>query len=221
MKIPPSIAAIAPDGQLTPAQRRHFLLALSLRRQQAGTGSAPQFLRRRTAMISWPDLRTILKGLRWTTVGAVATRAYMPERMTKDLDILVHYQDGDEALARLQKAGFQTASELSIAGYLLNAPDGTEIDLLLIPFAWLDEAFQQHQQDAAKYPVLDLPYLVLMKMEAARVQDTADLSKMLGLTSHEDLARIREVVARYLPEAAEDLESLIYLGRLEMKDVHD
>ena len=58
----------------------------------------------------------------------------MPERMNSDFDILVHFEDGDGALARLQDAGFHIATELSIPGYMLNASDGTEIDLLLIPF---------------------------------------------------------------------------------------
>lgn len=140
----------------------------------------------------------------------------MPERMTGDLDILVHFHDGDEALARLQEAGFQLKSELSIPGHMLNAPDGSETRLLLLPFAWLEEAFQQQQRDPAGYPVLGLPYLVLMKMETSRAQDLADLSKMLGLANEEVLDQIREIVARYMPEAAHDLESLICLGRLEM-----
>ena len=192
-------------------------MSISLRQQKPGTGSAPQFLRRRTATITWPDLRTVLQGFRWAVVGDVATRAFMPERMTGDFDILVHHQDGDAALARLREAGYHVASELSIPGYMLNAPDGTEIDLLLIPFPWIDDALQPDQRDPAGYPVLDLPYLVLMKMETSRAQDLADLSKMLGLAAKEDLARIREIVARYMPAAADDLESLIYLGGLEMK----
>lgn len=51
---------------------------------------------------------------------------------------------------------------------------------------------------------------------AAIVQDTADLSRMLGLASEEELARVRAVVARYAPADTEDLESLIYLGQTEM-----
>lgn len=140
----------------------------------------------------------------------------MPERMTSDFDILVHHHDGDAALARLKEAGYAVASELSIPGYMLNAPDGTEIDLLLIPFEWLDDALQPDRTDAAGYPVLSLPYLVLMKMETSRPQDLGDLSKMLGLADDDDLAQVRAAVIRYMPEAAEDLESLIYLGRLEM-----
>lgn len=140
----------------------------------------------------------------------------MPERMTGDLDILVHHHDGDAALARLNDAGYEVASELSIPGYMLNAPDGTEIDLLLIPFEWLDDALQPDKTDPAGYPVLGLPYLVLMKMETSRPQDLGDLSRMLGLADEDDLDQVRVAVIRYMPEAAEDLESLIYLGRLEM-----
>ena len=167
-------------------------------------------------MIVWPDLRTVLQGVRWAVVGAVATRAYMPERMTRDFDILVHYEDGDEALTRLRNDGYQMASELSIPGYTLNAPGGAEIDLHLIPFVWLDKAFQHDHRDAAGFPVLGLPYIVLMKLETSRVQDLADLAKMLGLAADEDLDRIREIVVRHMADASEDLESLIYLGRLEM-----
>ncbi len=173
-------------------------------------------MRERSALYAWPDLRAILKGIRWAVVGAVATRAYMPERMTSDFDILVHHHDGDAALARLNDAGFEVASELSIPGFMLNAPDGTEIDLLLIPFEWLDEALQPDQTDAAGYPVLGLPYLVLMKMETSRPQDLGDLSRMLGLADEDDLTQVRAAVIRHMPDAAEDLESLIYLGRLEM-----
>lgn len=216
--VPPAIAAIAPDGQLTPAQRRRLLLSLSLRRQKPGTGSAPQFLRERSARYAWPDLRDQQKGSRWAVVGAVATRAYMPERITRDFDVLVYFQAEADALARLQSSGFQLASELSIPGYVLQAPDGTAIDLHLVPFAWIDDAFLRESRGAAGFPVLDLPYLVLMKLETSRAQDLADLSKMLGLAADEELVRTRECVARYMPEASKDLESLIYLGQLEMKD---
>ncbi len=140
----------------------------------------------------------------------------MPERMTRDFNILDHHQDGEIALACLKEAGYQRVSELSIPGYMFNAPDGTEVELLLIPFPWIEEALQPGRTDAAGYPVLDLPYLVLIKMETSRTQDLADLSKMLGLANEEDLRLVRETVARLMPDAAEDLESLIHLGGLEM-----
>ncbi len=218
MSIPPAIAAIAPDGQLTPAQRRRILIDIARRRIRPGTGSALEFLRRRTAMIPWPDLRPVLQGIPWAIVGAVATRAYMPERATKDLDILVRREDGDEVRERLESAGYQVVTPLAIPGYLFRSPDGVEVDVILGDYPWLDEALAQPRQDPAGYPVLDLPYLVLMKMESSRGRDVGDLATMLGLASDEELARVRAVVARHAPTEMDDVESLIYLGRFEVQD---
>jgi hypothetical protein len=217
MRIPPAIAAIAPDGQLTPAQRRRILIDICRRRIKPGTGSAPEFLRRRTAMLPWPDLRPILEGIPWVIVGGVATRAYMPERATKDLDILVRREDGDEVRERLEQAGYTFMTELAVPGFLVRSPEDMELDVILGDYPWLDEALTHPRQDMAGYPVLDLPYLVLMKMESSRLQDTADLSRMLGLASDEELERVRAVVARYAPTEMGDLESLIYLGRFEIQ----
>ena len=218
MTLPPAIAAVAPDGRLTPVMRRRILIDIARRRIQPGTGSAPEFLRRRTAMNPWPDLRQVLTGIPWVVVGGVATRAYMPERATKDLDILVRLQDGDEVQTRLIAAGFRIVSRLAVPGFLVRAPDGAEIDVILGSYSWLSEALEHVQHDPAGYPVLDLPYLVIMKLAASRVQDTADLSRMLGLASDSELGRVRRVVARYAPDDLADLESLIYLGRFEMQD---
>ena len=222
MDIPPAIAAIAPDGQLTPAQRRRILIDICRRRIRPGTGSSLEFLRRRTAMNPWPDLRPVLQGIPWVVIGAVATRAYMPERATKDLDILVRHEDGDEVRERLEAAGYTFITHLAVPGFLVHSPEGVEVDVVLGDYPWLDEALAAHpRQDPAGLPVLDLPYLVPMKLAASRVQDTADLSRMLGLASDEELASVRAVVARYAPTEVDDLESLIYLGRFEMKDIHE
>jgi hypothetical protein len=218
MTLPPAIAAVAPDGRLTPVLRRRILIDIARRRIQPGTGSAPEFLRRRTAMNPWPDLRPVLTGIPWVVVGGVATRAYMPERATKDLDILVRHQDGDEVQARLVAAGFKIVSRLAVPGFLVRGPDTTEVDVILGNYPWLSEALAHVQYDPAGYPVLDLPYLVIMKLNASRVQDTADLSRMLGLASDAELARVRQVIARYAPNDLADLESLIFLGRFEMQN---
>ncbi len=216
ISVPP---AIAPDGRLTPAQRRRFMIEFCRRRIRPGTGSSSEFLRRRTAMNPWPDLRPILEGIPWVIAGGVATRVYMPERSTKDLDILVHHQDGDEVRRRLEAAGYSYVSPLAIPGFLVRSPQGVEVDVIRGDYPWLDEALAHPRQDPAGYPVLDLPYLVLIKMAASRTRDLGDLGTMLGLASEADLARVRAVVARYAPADAEDLESLIYLGRVEMGKV--
>jgi hypothetical protein len=216
-RVPPQIAAIAPNGELTPRQKRRLLLDLGRRRQKPGTGSGLAFIGRRTAMNPWPDLRELLTGLDWVIVGGVATRAYMPERMTNDLDILIRAGDGPAVLERLSQAGYDKVSALSIPGYLLRSPEGVELDVLLGEYPWLNEALADPEQDQAGYPVIRLPYLVLLKMAAARGRDIGDLTTMLGLAGAESLAQIRTTIARYSPEDRDDLETLIYLGRREME----
>jgi len=169
-------------------------------------------------MHPWPDLRSILVDIDWSIVGGVATRAYMPERVTQDLDVLVKADDGNRVLQRLQAAGFTLESKLAIPGYQLRSPEGVEIDLLLGNAPWLDEALAQPSKDPAGYPVLGLPYLVLLKLAASRAQDVADVSRMLGWANDEQLDEVRAVVARYSPQDAEDLESLIFIGRQERED---
>jgi hypothetical protein len=200
---------------LSRAQRRHILIEICRRRIHPGSGSAPEFLRRRTAMISWPDLRPVLQGVPWAITGAVATRAYMPERLTRDLDILVRRQDEALVKERLAAAGYALGSPLAIGGFVACSLEGAEIDVILGDYGWLDEALARVREDQAGFPVLDLPYLVLAKLAASRAQDIGDLSRMLGLASDEELGRVREVVARRAPAEMDDLESLIYLGRLE------
>ena len=169
-------------------------------------------------MNPWPDLRPVLTGIPWVVVGGVATRAYMPERATKDLDILVRLQDEAEVQARLMSAGYKIVSRLAVPGFLVCGPDGAEIDVILGSYPWLTEALKRVQHDPAGYPVLDLPYLVIMKMISSRGRDVGDVTTMLGLASDTELARVRQVVARYTPDDLADLESLIFLGRFEMQD---
>ncbi len=134
-----------------------------------------------TTMITWPDLRPVLRDIPWTVVGGVATRAYMPERGTQDLDILVRHDDGDEVLERLEAAGYKFITPLVVPGFLVRSPEGVEVDVVLGDYPWLEEALDHLCQDPAGLPVLDLPYLVIMKLEVSRVQDTADSRSHISL----------------------------------------
>jgi hypothetical protein len=217
LPIPPAIARVAPDGNLTPRQKRHFMIDMVLRRVKPGTGSSHEFMRRRTAMNPWPDLRPILRGIDWAIIGGVATRAYMPERMTKDLDILVHEKDGEKAIAKLKEAGYQVVSKLAVSGYLMQSPEGVELDVLFGKYPWLREALANTKMDAAGYPTIGMPYLTILKMAAQRPQAWADVSRMLGWASDAELEEVRTILKRYAPEDVEDLESLIFIGKKEQE----
>jgi hypothetical protein len=215
LPVPPAIARIAPDGNLTPRQKRRFMIDMLLRRGKPGTGSSHEFMRRRTAMNPWPDLRPILKGIDWAIIGGVATRAYMPERMTKDLDILVHEKDGETVIAKLKEAGYRIISKLAVPGYLLHSPEGVELDVLFGSYPWLKEALTNPAKDPAGFPVVKLPYLIMLKMDAQRTRDLGDLGTMLGWASDAELDEVRSVIKRYAPEDMDDLESLIFIGKKE------
>ncbi|MEG4120052.1 hypothetical protein QUA43_21610 [Microcoleus sp. N9_B4] len=55
-----------------------------------------------------------------------------------------------------------------------------------------------------------------MKLKASRGIDIGDLTRMLGGADESNLRLVRRAVQDFLPDAVEDLESLIVLGKLEM-----
>jgi len=199
-----------------PRIRRRVFLDIARRRARSGTGSALSFLEQRMATKQWPDLSSALGDIPWAVIGGVATRAYMPERATQDLDILIAQADAEAAHARLRSAGFEPLGSLSIGGTAWRTPTGVLMDLVESQEPWVDEALENLQTDAQGLPVPSLPYLVLIKVHASRTQDLADVSRMLGLASEEQRQETRQLFAKWLPDAQEDLESLIALGELEL-----
>ena len=194
---------------------RRLIIDMALARAQAGAGSSPSFMHRRTAMQHFPDLRDVLQGIDWLAVGAVAARAYMPERATQDLDILVRAAEADRVAARLEAAGYARVAELGIPGAAFARAGEPEVDVLFGEQPWLEEALAGPDSDPAGLPVLALPYLVLMKLAAGRARDIADVATMLGWADEAALEAVRDAIDRYSPADASDLESLIYLGQRE------
>ena len=166
-------------------------------------------------MNDWPDLRDILKDIPWALIGGVATRAYMPERMTKDMDVLVPFAEGETARQRLETAGYTFVSRLIVPGVLLRSPAGVEVDLIYGKYPWLEAALTRPNHDPAGYPVIDLPFLILLKLWATRDQDWTDITRMLSTASEEQIEAVRAVVARHSPEDSDDLETMIYLAKQE------
>jgi hypothetical protein len=60
---------------------------------------------------------------------------------------------------------------------------------------------------------------VLMRTESNCSIDLGDLGRLLGLASEPELDRVRQAVQHYSPQDTPDLESLIYLGKLELGNV--
>ncbi|MGO8674089.1 MAG: hypothetical protein ACLQVD_22350 [Capsulimonadaceae bacterium] len=167
----------------------------------------------------FPILNSTLVPKLWAAVGAAATRLYMPERMTNDLDILIRPEDSREVRAKLAQVGATYQGELSIGGSSWRLADGFPLDVIEGRGGWVEEALvaAQSNLDGQDMPILPMRFLVLMKFEAGRVQDVADVTRMVGQAGAADLAGVRQTFEKWLPEDRDDLESLIMLGQLEMK----
>ncbi len=195
----------------------HQMIAIALRRQKHGTGSSPEFLRQRTAVIQFPNLNDILYPLLWCVVGAGATRLYMPERMTNDLDILILSSDETEAHKCLKQAGYAYQGQLTLERHKWISPKNFPVDVLLGTESWVKSALEtaQSNRDGQGLPILPLPYLVLMKFQAGRVQDIADVARMLGQAPEPQIFATRQLFQKWLPSDLEDFDSLVLLGQLE------
>ena len=104
--------------------RRQFI-ALALKRTRPGSGSSLAFLRKRTRSEGVVTLDTILSPGSYVIISGVATRLYMPERMTLDLDILILAQDTTSIYNQLKQAGGRQIGKLSIPGSQWELADGT------------------------------------------------------------------------------------------------
>jgi hypothetical protein len=200
------------------AARRRTLIGLARKRAHPGSGSHHTLLTARTAERPIVDLTQIIRLTPYVVVGAVATRLYMPERATRDVDILVRATDGPSIRGELARAGAEKRAERSIGGASWRLQDGTELDVIESPAPWVDAAISGPQAGPEGLPYIDLPYLVLMKLQVSRAQDIADVSRMLGGADERTLESVRVVVQTYIPDAVEDVESLITLGKLEYGD---
>ena len=197
------------------SQKRKQFINLVMKYVKKGSGSSIEFLNSRSWTHPVTNLNDIIKQANFVVVGGVATRLYMPERMTLDLDILIRVEDAQLVYVDLEKANGQRIGALSIAGTQWRLDDGTSLDVLEFEGDWVTEAISSPNYAPDGLPVIDLPYLVLMKLIAGRSQDIADISRMLGGAEDLQLQRVNKIINQYLPNAVEDLESLVVLGKLE------
>lgn len=199
-------------------EERHAYLAMAERRARPGAGSGENTLRERSARYGTPQIKRHLSGIRFAVVGGLATRLYMPERMTLDADVLIARDEQQRAEEALAASGCISLGPLPVGGSTWRLPDGTNLDVLALDEPWVEAALDTVAPGPGGLPCIALRYLVLMKLAAGRVQDLADITRMLGATDAAGLEAVRAVVREYRPQDAGDLESMIRLGRRETTD---
>lgn len=196
-------------------RERRRIIEMALKRARPGSGSDLRALREAGSQHREGPVVPCLGGVPFVIVGGLATALYMPERMTLDTDILVSADDLEAAEAAMIRAGCQKTGILTIGGGTWRMPGGRKIDLIALCAPWVSEAIATAVPGPGGQPYVRLPYLVLMKLESGRVQDLADISRMLGGADEAALDEVRGLVSRLRPEDREDLESLAQLGKLE------
>lgn len=187
-----------------PAARRHFYIQMAKKRVRPGSSSGPETLWARTWRRPVFDLRTITQ-VPFVVIGGVATRLYAPERVTADLDILIETKNAAALDVDIERAGGIFCCELN----------GMPLDVREEDSLWAAEAVANPASAPNGLPVISLPYLVLMKMRASRGIDMGDLTRVLGAADDKAIQETRRIIAGNLADGVEDLEGLIYLGRLE------
>ena len=197
------------------ADTRKMYLSMASRKARPGSGSHPLFLRERTDHYGTPTLNKYLEGITFAVVGGLATRLYMPERATLDADVLILPSALPKAESVLTAAGGKKKGALTVGGSTWRLPDGSSLVVLALDDIWGEEALETATTHTNGMPYIVLPYLVLMKLASGRVQDLADITRMLGAANESDLKQTRDVIKKFSSQDAEDLESMIRLGKLE------
>lgn len=196
--------------------RRKEYIKIILKRIKPGSGSNLSLLINRPLKnIIMTNIKNIISPNQFVVVGGIATRLYMPERMTEDLDILINIEDQETIYQNLEKAGAKKIGYLSIGGTTWELNDGTLLDIIESDEPWIFEVLNNPNMDDQGLPIIALPYLILMKLQASRGIDIGDITRMLGNANEQMLNQIRAIIHQYMNDAEEDLESLITIGKLE------
>lgn len=188
---------------------------MARRRAKPGSGSLPSALREGPSSYGRGTPLPNLGDVRYVLVGGLATARYMPERMTLDTDILIKADALAETEEALRAAGCRRTASLTIGGSTWRMPGGRSLDVLALDQPWVGYAIDTAITDREGVPCIGLPYLVIMKLTSSRLQDLADISRMLGEAEEAQLTTVRTEVGQYRPQDLEDLERMIQLGKLE------
>lgn len=139
-------------------------------------------------------------------IGGHAVTFHGRPRMTDDVDVLVAPENLQNAVKQLQ---LQQVAPLRTGGYSGTTPAGLRIDLVCPNQQWVEPAIA-NPISTPHGPMVSGPYLVISKLWDSRgSQDETDVLGVLGRMSDPELNATRRLVARFLPNDVDDLESLI------------
>jgi hypothetical protein len=172
----------------------------------AGSKGIDQTLERVTALLG--DA-----GIQYAVAGGFAVLAHGYERFTNDVDLLIRAADLQRAMEVLRAAGFH-GERTPLGARLADGETGVRVDLLGTAFDADEKALRQAQR-TKRLPVIPLPHLVLMKLEAGRSQDEADVVELTKAGA--PVAKIRRYLRAKWPALLPRFNRLVERARGEGK----
>ena len=200
---------------MKPEMRKMFLELALRRSKKQGHGSSVAFLRQRTAWLERPQLGPVLQNIAWVWAGDSAMRAYMVERVIQRAAVLLHERDAAYAEQCFEAVGYQMVPAKRRAFMAVQRAEEMAIDVYGWNDQWVDGVLQAPEYDAAGLAVLQLPYLIVMKLHDADLQDLADIGRMLSQASADECAEVEAVVAQLNPEYSQELSQLLIIAENE------
>lgn len=205
---------------LSKTQRRQFL-ELCLKKAQYNPFDGKERLQELSQYVL-PKLNLITPH---AVCGAWAANNYASPRATQDVDLLVRENDLDNIVFELQEQGYSVDGPLELCAKDQVGPmfgfrliklqsDFPIVDILTSEDSWVEEAIASADKDPSDNPVVSIPYLVLMKMDA-RAQDMADIIRILGKAKGEVLAKTKDLIIKYLPNSIDNFASLHLMASIE------
>lgn len=151
-----------------------------------------------------------LNGIGYALIGGHAVTIHGHPRTTEDVDILARASDVERISSVL--GGIQPRP-LAIGGLAIRVR-GIPVDLVAPRQPWVDAAIASAKQ--TRYgKVISKPFLVLTKLWAGRgEQDDTDILYVLRAMKAREKEQTRTLILHYLPNEAEDLESMLALAAL-------
>lgn len=148
------------------------------------------------------------KGISHAVIGGMAVSAYSPPRMTQDVDFLVP----SDCLSQLR--------ELGSVKPLADSVDGVTVQIGDVPvdFLFLDPDLPDDMLDDGPkiqgIPVLKPEALFIMKMNAPRAKDHADVIEMIK-AGVADLKSVRSYIKKHVPDMLDDFDSNVMIADFE------
>lgn len=187
------------------------LLALTKTRCQASDHAlrppiSPGKIYQLNAMLLSADRLKLLlpKDLRYVIVGGVASAQYQPARFTEDIDLMILSEASATVEKALCQAGWTQLGIISFGGSSWQSPTDELIDLLHAPDeTWVSAALASPVETSEGLQIIDLPYLLILKLSATRAVDISDIVGMLQHASDAEKQRIRHTVQTYRSDLLE------------------